>query len=64
MTALPNPVESIFRGVLFCSPKCLRAFCLESLETLDAMDTPKSEEMVTDLHELTLEVAQTLVAVL
>lgn len=64
VTSLPNPADGIFEGVVFCSPKCIHAFCLESLEALDAMDVPSARSTVTDLHELTLEVAKTLVALL
>lgn len=61
VTAVPASLESVFRGAIFCSPKCVRAFCLESLEILDALDTPASKSMVTDLHELYLAIARTLV---
>lgn len=64
LTALPDSVESIFRGVSFCSPKCLRTFCLNSLETLDAIDLPSAPRIVTDLHELMVGVTTILVAVL
>lgn len=64
VTELPNPLEFIFRDRSFCSPKCIRSFCLESLETLDAIDVPSSRRMVADLHELTVEVATTLVTLL
>jgi hypothetical protein len=47
-----GPVASLFQGRGFCSVKCLRAFCLESLEQLDGLDTPEAEATVTDLHEL------------
>lgn len=64
IAALPESLEGVFGGVVFCSAKCLRAFCLESLETLDALDTPDARETVSDLHELTMEVAMTLVSIL
>jgi hypothetical protein len=54
----------MFRDAVFCSPKCIRAFCLESLEMLDSLDTPDAKATVTDLHELTVEVATTLVSIL
>jgi len=50
--------EPLFHGQVFCSLRCLRAFCLESLETLNELDTPASEEVVVDLHELYRGVAQ------
>ena len=61
ITSVPPSLESVFRGAIFCSPRCVRAFCLESLEILDSLDTPASRAMVTDLHELSLLIAQTLV---
>lgn len=61
---LPPTLEGLFAGAKFCSPKCVRAFCLESLETLDALDTAEAKELVTDIHELNMDVAITLVAVL
>jgi len=50
--------ELLFQNQVFCSLRCLRAFCLESIETLDALDTPSSADVVTDLHELYRGVAQ------
>ena len=64
LTALPASLESMFSGAIFCSPKCVRAFCLESLELLDSLDTEDAKATVTDLHELNMEVAMMLVAVL
>jgi hypothetical protein len=64
VTTLPASLEGVFRGTIFCSPRCLRAFCLESLELLDLLDTEEAKVTVTDLHELNMEVAMTLVAVL
>ncbi len=54
----------LFQGRVFCSPRCIRLFLLESLETIDALDTPASRSVVTDLHELYLGVAETYAAVL
>jgi len=56
--------HALFDGQLFCSPRCIRLFLLESLETLDALDTPASRSVVTDLHELYQGVAETYAAVL
>ena len=64
ITSVPPSLESVFHGAIFCSPGCARAFCLESLEILDALDTPAARAMVTDLHELSLWIAQTLVRLL
>lgn|SRR5208282_3404377 len=56
--------QSLFRDQVFCSPRCIRLFCLESLETLNALDTPASRAVVTDLHELYQGVVETYVAIL
>jgi len=64
ITGLPKSLEDVFGDIAFCSPKCVRAFCLESLETLDSIDTPHARGIVSDLHELTMEVATTLVSIL
>jgi hypothetical protein len=60
ITTVPASLQSVFHGAIFCSPECVRAFCLESLEILDSLDTPASKAMVTDLHELCLEIATAL----
>lgn len=49
---LPDGAAELFADRAFCSPRCLRAFGLESLETLDGLDTPAARAVVTDLHEL------------
>jgi hypothetical protein len=54
---LPQPAAELFREQSFCSVRCLRAFCLESLETLNALDTPESGALVSDLHDLYLAMA-------
>jgi hypothetical protein len=41
----------------------VRAFLIETLETLEALDTPASVTMIADLHALNLEVARTLAEV-
>jgi hypothetical protein len=43
--------DILFRGQVFCSARCLRQFCLESLETLDGLDTPESSAIVSDFHD-------------
>jgi len=56
--------QTLFRDQPFCSPRCIRTFCLESLEMLDALDTPRSTMVVSDLHELYQGVAETYAALL
>lgn len=60
VTAASPSSEELFRDQLFCSVRCIGAFCLESLEVLDPLDTPASEAVVSDLHELHREVLETL----
>lgn len=60
VTFIPPSLEDLFRGGVFCSVGCIRAFCLESLEILEALDNPNSKSMVTDLHEIHRGVAETL----
>ncbi|MGD0250957.1 MAG: hypothetical protein ABSB97_08770 [Thermoplasmata archaeon] len=57
-------MEYRFRDGIFCSYRCIRAFCLESLEILDALDTPDSRIMATDLHDIHRWVAEILATVL
>jgi len=64
ITRVPASLQRVFGGAIFCSPKCVQAFCLESLEILDSLDTPVAKAMVTDLHELYLGIARTLVLIL
>jgi hypothetical protein len=59
---IPASLEYLFRRRSFCSPRCVQAFCLESLEILDSLDTPASKITIIDLHEFTMEVATMLVA--
>lgn len=61
--ALSSTFELLFRGQVFCSPRCIRQFCLESLETLDAIDTPESASTVIDVHEMYAGVAELFAAV-
>lgn len=64
ITGLTRSLEGLFHDVIFCSPTCARAFCLESLETLDSLDNVDARATVSDLHDLAMEVATTLVAIL
>jgi hypothetical protein len=49
---LTEPAADLFSSQGFDSVKCLRAFALESMEQLDAMDTPRARAIVSDLHEI------------
>jgi len=60
---VPWSLQAHFLGGVFCSRKCVRAFLIETLETLEALDTPASVTMIADLHALNLEVARTLAEV-
>ncbi len=64
LASVPGSLRSIFRGGVFCSSKCVRAFCLESLEIVDALDSPAASEMVTDLHDLYRAIALMLASTL
>ncbi len=64
IASLPDSQQSLFHDQVFCSAKCLRAFCLETLETLAALDTPTSKQVVSDLHEVSLQLAQTIATIL
>lgn len=63
LTFVPSSLEHLFRGGVFCSVGCIRAFCLESLEILDSVDTPSSRAMVTDLAEVHRGVVEALAAI-
>lgn len=62
--ALSSASEPLFRDQVFCSSGCIRDFCLESLETLDALDTPTSATVVKDVHDLYRGMAETFAAIL
>jgi hypothetical protein len=62
--SVSSAFEVLFRGQVFCSPRCLRQFCLESMETLDALDTPGTAMTVIDVHELYAGVAELFAATL
>jgi hypothetical protein len=64
VTTVSLSSEDLFRDQVFCSVRCIGAFCLESLEVLDLLDTPRSRAVVSDLHELHREVSETLASVL
>ncbi len=49
--SLSSASDLLFRDQVFCSPRCIRQFCLESLETLDGLDTPGSSAIVADFHD-------------
>jgi hypothetical protein len=61
---VPTSLETMFRPGLFCCVACIGALCLESLETLDSIDTPNSRAMVTDLHTLHQRIAEILAAII
>ena len=63
ITTVPSALKDLFRGGVFCSVRCIRAFCLETLEMLEALGTPNSQSMVTDLYEVHRELAQTLATI-
>jgi len=60
ITTVPPTLKDLFRGGVFCSVRCIRAFCLETLEMLEALDTASSRMVVTDLHEVHRELSETL----
>lgn len=51
---LPPRLNEIFRDRWFCSEPCVRAFFLETLAELDALDTPRAREVTTDLRQVYL----------
>jgi hypothetical protein len=59
LEGLPEDIEGMFRGQVFCGPACARAEFLEEFETLDGMlDTP-AESMVVGLRSTFAQLAQT-----
>ena len=50
-------VARILDGRPFCSVSCVRAWFLESLSELDALDTRENEELVTDLRSVFVDLA-------
>ncbi len=61
LAVVPRSLKDLFRGGIFCSVRCVRAFCLETLEILDSLDTPATRLMVTDLQDVHRAVAETLI---
>jgi hypothetical protein len=59
-----GPAAELFRNQSFCSVRCLRAYLLETLETLEPLDTPEAAAIVTDLHVLYQAVAKTFAEIL
>ena len=51
---LSSHLSAMFRGEVFCSPRCARAEFLEDLSVLDALDTIEAKEEVSDLREMYL----------
>lgn len=47
---VPPNVATLFERQAFCSRKCVRAFFLEAMETLDGLSTQGAEETVSDLR--------------
>jgi len=61
---LPRSLEGVFGDAAFCSTDCVRAFMLETLESLDALDTPAARAIVSGLREMYQTLAATLVSVM
>jgi len=53
---VPESLQGLFHNETFCSNRCVRAFILETLERLEALDTPAARDMMTDLHRVYAEV--------
>ena len=54
---LPEELRVLFRGEVFCSLACARGFFLETLCTLDGLDTPAAELVATDLRGIYCDLA-------
>jgi len=52
ISQIPEAANSLFRDQHFCSRPCVRAYFLESLETLDALDRPGAERTIRDIREV------------
>jgi hypothetical protein len=63
VATLAPRAQVLFESEVFCSDECICAFCLESLETLDAIDTPASTGLVHDLRETRQGLAETFAAI-
>lgn len=57
---LPPSLLPLLELERFCGRPCLRAFLLEALETIGALDRPESQKVVSDLHRTFLELRQIL----
>jgi hypothetical protein len=55
---LLDSVAELFRERTFCSARCIRAYCLETLETLDSLETIESQVIVLDLHAVVQALAK------
>ena len=62
--SLPDGPTDLFRDLVFCSERCLRAYCLETIETLEALDTPESQRLVSDLREFRIALSRSLQTIL
>jgi hypothetical protein len=60
VTAVSLSWEELFQDQVFCSVPCVQAFCLESLEILEPLDTPAAKAVVSDLHEVHRALAEVL----
>lgn len=54
---LPEELQVFLRGEVFCSLRCVRAFFLETLRTLEHLDSPAAELVVTDLRAIYFKTA-------
>jgi len=53
-----NPtIAGLLDGQSFCSQDCVRAWFLETLSELDALDTPENEKVVVDLRAVFVDLA-------
>jgi hypothetical protein len=60
---VPRYLEILFRRRVFCSVACIRAYCLESLEILDSLDTPGSGLLILDLPTVREGLVEIVVAI-
>lgn len=49
---VPASLKGLFHTGVFCSVRCIHSFCLESLDSLDVIDTADSRSMAVDLREV------------
>ena len=50
-------VATLLNGEMFCSRACVRAWFLETLNELDAIDTPANEMVIVDLRSAFVNLA-------